>query len=74
VPRILAASRSSIAVWVDDDSGARSVGQLEDLVDLLTVGDDPFVGAEGLCQLDRVGVAVRRSVAGSATGLDRLWQ
>jgi hypothetical protein len=27
--------------------GARSVGQVEDLVDLLTVGDDPFVGVDG---------------------------
>jgi hypothetical protein len=26
---------------VDDDPGARSVGQVEDLVDLLTVGDIP---------------------------------
>ena len=51
---------------VDDDPGARSVGQVEDLVDLFTLGDDPFVGADGPCQLDGVGVAVRRSVAGSA--------
>jgi len=73
-PRIGRVEVVECGLEVDDDPRARSVGQVEDLVDLLTVGDDPFVGADGLCQLDRVGAGaapIMRGQPSDASKLDR---
>ena len=53
---------------VDDEPGARSVGRVEDLVDLFTLRDDPLVGADGLCQLDGVGVTLLQVGYATAMG------